>query len=74
MTEKTISYIGQILKKEETVSREEYNNFRKHLTNKYKSDWICREMNEMEKERLFQTQERYTEALKAREDFEAHQW
>jgi hypothetical protein len=74
MKAKSISYIRNILKKEESIARDEYNNFKKYLIKKYQSDWICREMNEMEKEQLVQSEERYREVLRVLEDFEAHQW
>lgn len=74
MKAKSIVTIREILIAErEKASKKKYD-VRKHLMDKYDTDWIDSVANEDELDLIYMTREKYNEIRDALEDFDAHQW
>ena len=74
MTARTIVTIREILIEEREKARKEKNDIRKHLMDKYETDWVDSVANKEELELLDMVQEKYFDINDALEDFDAHQW
>lgn len=74
MTARTIVTIREILIEERENAGKEKDYLKKHLMDKYETDWISSAANKEELELLDMVQKKYFDINNALEDFEAHQW
>ena len=70
----TISFIRQAIISEKVQAFKKYKDLKNHLAKKYQADFFDCEINKDEKDLLYMTQQKFEEAEKALEDFDAHQW
>lgn len=74
MKAKSITSIREILQHRVTDAAIGYKARKYNMEEKYKTEWIDKEMTEEERKAFYADKEALTEAIELLEDFENHQW
>ena len=74
MKAKSIAIIREILQQRVEEADTCYKTRRHDLEQKYKTEWLDKEMTEQEKSMLYSDKKSLNEAREVLEDFENHQW
>ncbi len=74
MKAKTINFIRETLIEEQKKTESAYKLFKKAMIDKYKTDWVDNEMNELENNLLESLRVKWIDATDACVDFENYQW